>query len=468
MDGVVMLARRRVWAQQQFGAARLGDVRRTRRLVKLAAQMAANSSGSIPRQTGNAADMKAAYRLFAAENVTHAAILQPHLEQTRARSAAVPQVFLVQDTVELSFTNHVHCEGLGPIGSGGVLQGLHQQNVLAIDPLTQRPLGLMYQRHHRRQSRPTGYEHDRSAKRNVPLEQRESHWWVEAIRTIGSPPAGVRWVHVGDRGEDIFGVYQEAQRQATDWLIRAARDRRVQTPTGVTHLMSYARHLPSIATRRLTVRTPAGGQRSAVLEVAAGPVTLLPVRCEREYRGGAPIPCWVVRSWESQPPAEGAALEWILVTSLSCATPAAAIFVAEGYSLRWMIEEFHKCEKTGCQVEARCLTQADRLEPLIALLSVLAVWLLMLKHAARDEPEKPALECFDEMAVAVMARYLRRPAPTLTLAEFWRGIGRLGGHPGRKRDGPLGWLRAWRGWQSFQLILLGAELYRGREASNCG
>jgi hypothetical protein len=468
MEGVVTLARRRVWAQQQFGAAQLGDARRTRRLVKLATQMAANSSGSIPQQTGNTADMKAAYRLFAAENVTHAAILQPHLEQTRARASTLAQVFLVQDTAELSFTNHVHCEGLGPIGPSSALQGLHQQNVLAIDPQTQRPLGLMYQRHHRRQSRPAGHSHDRTATRKVPLEERESHWWVEAIRTIGSPPAGVRWIHVGDRGEDIFGVYQEAQRQGTDWLIRAARDRRVQTPTGETHLMSYARHLPSIATRRLNVRTPSGGTRPAVLQVAAGRATLLPVRYEREYRGGEPLPCWVVRSWESPPPAESAPLEWILLTSLSGETPAAAIFAAEGYSLRWLIEEFHKCEKTGCQVEARCLTHTDRLEPLIALLSVLAVWLLTLKYAARDEPERPACECFDATMVAVMARYLRRPAPTLTLADFWRGIGRLGGHLGRKRDGPLGWLRAWRGWQSFQLILLGAELYGDRDASNCG
>jgi len=468
MEGVVTLAQRDRWARQEFGAAELGDARRTRRLVRLAAQMAANSSGSIPQQAGNAADMKAAYRLFAAEEVTHAAIVQPHLEQTRARANDLTRVFLVQDTAELSFTNHLHCEGLGPIGPNGVLQGLHQQNVLAIDPVAQRPLGLMYQRHHRRQSRPPGHSNDRTATRKVPLVERESHWWIEAIRAIGSPPAGVGWVHVGDRGEDIFGVYDEARRQGTDWLIRAARDRRVETPTGEAHLMNYARQLPSIARRRLNVRTPGGGTRPALLRVAAGPATLPPVRFEREYRACTPISCWVVRSWEPQPPGDCEPLEWILLTSLPCATPSAAIFAAEGYALRWMIEEFHKCEKTGCQVEARRLTSTERLEPLIGLLSVLAVWLLTLKYAARDEPQRPARECFEHTLVAVMARYLRRPAAALTLGEFWRGIGRLGGHPGRKRDGPLGWLRAWRGWQSFQLMLLGAELYRDRDTSNCG
>src|SRR5574337_112703 len=84
MEGVEMLAQRRRWAEQQFGATDLGDARRTRRLVTLAAQMAGHSSGSIPQQTGCAADMKAAYRLFACAEVTHAAILAPHVRQTRA------------------------------------------------------------------------------------------------------------------------------------------------------------------------------------------------------------------------------------------------------------------------------------------------------------------------------------------------------------------------------------------------
>ena len=39
--------------------------------------------------------------------------------------------------------------------------------------------------------------------------------------------------------------------------------------------------------------------------------------------------------------------------------------------------------------------------------------------------------------------------------------GLLGGHMGRKSDGKLGWLRAWRGWQAFQLMLRGAELFCG-------
>lgn len=254
MEGTYVLAQREQWAWEQFASADLGDARRTRRLVKLAEQMAGNSSGTIPQQTSFVADMKAAYRLFAAEDVTHDAVCQPHWQQTRARAGNLPMAFLVQDTTELNFTSHLHCEGLGPIGSSSYLQGLHQQNVLAVDPQTRRPLGLMYQRHHRRQSRPPGHSNDRTATRKVPLKERESYWWIEAIKAIGSPPPGVRWVHMGDRGEDIFGVYDEAQRWGTDWLIRIGKDRRINTAGGPNSLFAHARQMPCTAQHTLEVR----------------------------------------------------------------------------------------------------------------------------------------------------------------------------------------------------------------------
>jgi hypothetical protein len=102
------------------------------------------------------------------------------------------------------------------------------------------------------------------------------------------------------------------------------------------------------------------------------------------------------------------------------------------------------------------------------LLSVLAVWLLQLKFVARDNPHTAASQLLEKPMVHVMARYLNCSADSLTVAQFWRGIGRLGGHPGRKGDGPVGWLRAWRGWQSFQLIMLGAELTSAQGPEQCG
>ncbi len=468
MDGIHALADREEWAASEFAGADLGDRRRTRRLIKLAGMMAANSSGSIPQQTGGGADMKAAYRLFAATGVTHAAICQPHFAQTRQAAGQIPMVFLVQDTMVLNFSSHTACVGLGPIGEGSGQMGLHQQNVLALDPVRRRPLGLMYQRHYRRTPRPKGWKARRHARRAIPLAERESHWWTAAIAAIGSPPPGIRWVHVGDRGEDLFVAYHQARQQHADWLIRVSQDRRVLTPAGPDRLFAYVRRLPVRTRRTVSIRRPSGAVEEVSLCLAAGSVTLQPARHEPRQQRFESIPCWVVRVWEASPAAEGEALEWILCTSLPCEGEAMLCFAAQGYALRWMIEEFHKCQKTGCQVELRRLEHTDRLEPLIGLLSVLAVWLLQLKFVARDHPQTPARDIFDESMVQVMARYLGCSSATMTVSEFWRGIGRLGGHPGRKGDGPVGWLRAWRGWQSFQLILLGAELTSTQGPEKCG
>src|SRR5439155_2656399 len=50
------------WARTQFAGAKLGDRRRTARLVTLATQVACNPSASLPDQTESWADLKAAYR----------------------------------------------------------------------------------------------------------------------------------------------------------------------------------------------------------------------------------------------------------------------------------------------------------------------------------------------------------------------------------------------------------------------
>ncbi len=469
MDDRLAVGPAEAWARSQFGTAEIGDQRRTRRLVKLAAQMASHSSGSIPQQTGCTGDMKAAYRLFAGPEVTHAAICRPHFEQTRQAAGRLPMVFLLQDTTILNFTSHQQCQGLGPIGCDERMRGLHQQNVLAADPASARPLGLLYQRHHRRRARSGGSHGQRPGRGAVPLEERESYWWIEAIRTIGRPPEGVRWVHVGDRGEDIFGVYDQCRQLGADWLIRICQNRKVETPQGVEPLFDYARRLPCVMRQTMKVRRRVGGTpQEAIFCVAGGPLTLLPTPGEPGYRGCEPVPCWVVRVWEASPADGVEPLEWLLCTSLPCQEKAMLGFVARGYGLRWMVEELHKCEKTGCQVEMRRLQHTDRLEPLIGLLSVLAVRLLQLKYVARDHPQTPAIKLFDPTTVDAMARYLACPASTLTVRQFWRGLGRLGGHPGRKGDGPLGWLRAWRGWQSFQLILLGADLYRTPDGEKSG
>jgi hypothetical protein len=89
------------WAESQFGECDFGDVRRTRRAVRFAAQIANNSSGSTPSQTVAWNECKAAYRLINCEEVTFNAISRPHWRQTRART--VGHWLLLGDTTQCDF-----------------------------------------------------------------------------------------------------------------------------------------------------------------------------------------------------------------------------------------------------------------------------------------------------------------------------------------------------------------------------
>jgi hypothetical protein len=51
------------WAQATFAEARLGDQRRTKRVVRMATLMATQSDVSLPRMMKSEAELKAAYRL---------------------------------------------------------------------------------------------------------------------------------------------------------------------------------------------------------------------------------------------------------------------------------------------------------------------------------------------------------------------------------------------------------------------
>jgi len=133
------------------------------------------------------------------------------------------------------------------------------------------------------------------------------------------------------------------------------------------------------------------------------------------------------------------------------------------YGVRWVIEEYHKAKKTGCDIEQMQFSYADRLQPAIALLSVVAVWLLQLRDASRD-PERqgePATKWVPTIYVEVLSQWRHGEIrPNWTLHEFFMALARMGGHQNRKNDHPPGWLVLWRGWTYLQAMTAGATASR--------
>ena len=109
------------FGERNFRGAKLGDKRRTDRLVQLADRLAKHPGGTLPQKLAAPCDLKAMYRLMNCKRVTHAAVLQPHVEHTReAMRQAGGVVLVIHDTTDLDFTTKLSLEGVGPIGNGWV------------------------------------------------------------------------------------------------------------------------------------------------------------------------------------------------------------------------------------------------------------------------------------------------------------------------------------------------------------
>src|SRR6266481_2572396 len=406
------------WTEQTFGGVRLHDLRRTKRAVQAASKLAENPLGSLPAQMQTWKETKALYRLLDEPDVTCAALMQPHLQQTREEALTSPVVLMVQDTTDIDLSHRRKISGVGQIGNERG-RGFFLQTVLAVGPQTREVLGCMAQEPFVRVPAPQGEQRHQRLKR----EARETDVWIRQIHTIGTPAAGSVWVHVGDRGADMFPFFQACQATQTHFLVRAAQNRRVQgNEDELMYSLTRTRAFPSQASRPFEVPARHGHQaRSTQLQLAFGQMTLLPPRNEPRASKD-PVTVWVIRVWEEQAPDGEEPLEWILLTSVPTTTLEQAWERVDWYGHRWVVEDDHQCLKSGCRIEQRQLQTVDGLMRLLGLLSPLAVRLLQVRACAREDPERPASEVIEPLMLAVVAQRSGGSPATMTVGNFWTEV----------------------------------------------
>lgn len=469
MIAPAMLLEPRQWAEATFGTAQLGDPRRVRRAVAIAEAMAREPGASLPTQLHDPAALEATYR-FVHSQVSYEALLQPHLQHTRQEMGQEERVLLIQDTTEVDYQHHPKTSGLGPIGNGSH-HGFLLQSVLAVVPESRQVLGLAHQEPFLRQPVPKGETKWQRA-------QRESQVWERSVRAVGHPPAGTQWIHVGDRASDMFPFLRACLDEGCDFVVRASADRCVdllveQADTPVAprshHKASAAhpaaRHLFEVAAdwqvqdeRDLELdASKTSPARTAHVAISFGTLRLLPPQSQ-EKTDLRPLVVSVVRVWEPAPPEGIEPLAWLLLTSVLTQSVEHAWERVEWYRARWLVEDLHQGLKTGCQLEQRHIQDYEGLRILLGVLAPLAVRLLQLRAAARQEPELPASQILPADVVEVVAYLDQRDAQTMTSQQCWYTIARYGGYLGRKHDGPPGWKTLWRGWLHVQAVLEGVHL----------
>ena len=445
------------WAITEFGAADLGDKRRTDRLVALATVLAQRPSASLPAACDDPAMLKGAYRLLENPAIEPTALLASHVQATLERAQAVPLVLAVQDTTELDYTGHPATTGLGALGSG-YGRGILVHSTLAITP-DRLPLGLLAQQDWTRDPAETGKKHRRKQR---PIAQKESQKWLTSLGAVNGwaeECPQTQFVSVGDAEADIYDLFCAPRAANVALLVRAAYDRLV-APEATEDRLLRGQLAAQPVDWTTTVAVPRkGGQpaRTATVAVRWRAFTLQPPT-NRAKEHLPPVTLWALWVREEAPPAGVEALDWLLWTSVPTADQAAAAERLTWYTCRWGVEVWHHVLKSGCALESRQLESVEALRRGLALYSVIAWRILYATVLARTAPELPctvllAVEEWQALYCAIH-KTPTPPASPPTLHQAVRWLAQLGGFLGRTSDGEPGAQVLWRGFQRLPDLTL--------------
>lgn len=482
----------KTFGQANFAHAELGDKRRTKKLVILADLMARRPGGTLPQKLNEPKDLKAFYRLMDCEDVTHQAIMDAHRTATMQQiDTCEGSVLVLHDATELDFTKHFCvAESMGQIGNGN-RSGYIVQNSLAVEAETGRVLGLTNQILHHRVDVADGETLAEKRQR----ESRESLLWLKGT---AEQRGDRKLIDVCDQGADTFEFFEHEVNSGRRFVIRCAYDRGIvighddPEQSEASHLRTYAATLPIAGTWTLEVTSRAADKnpakkgkkkkgkkaaaekkarvaRAANMAVSFAPVQIKPPGKKHGVYANTPLKVWVVRVWEIDPPEGQERLEWFLITNEVVETFASSYRVVGWYENRWIVEEYHKGKKTGCQIESPQFTTEERLQPAIALISIVTLTLLEMRDASRrsDAKTRPAVEIISAEYIAVLSAWRHKEIRTdWTIHDFYYALARLGGHQNRKSDHPPGWQTIWRGWNDLQAMVTGVEAMK--ETKKCG
>lgn len=439
----------RLWAEHEFGTARLGNQLRTRRVVAMATCAVGSTLGTVSGVfQADAAGREGAYRLLEGQGDRHDAVGRAAARACFKRAAGCSHVIAPIDGTSLTAIAKKSGQ-FGPIGNSRTpSRGINIMHAVGLTPAGT-PLGVANQSYWTRPEKKRNKA--RSARRNMPIEDKETLQWLHVMeRTLeAADEAGFQgkvWFQA-DRAADFTELLAWASTSPCWVTIRSSSDRNVvgsQEPLLWADLSSAStRHRYSINVPRSVNRQA----RKASLEIKFKEVLLAMPR--QLGWSGVCVPIYAVLVRETSLVRRGEdPIEWLLLTTRPVRTVRDAREVVKAYGFRWRIEECHKTWKSVNHVEDNQLKTAGALALWARILFSVSVRAERLKRLAREAPELPANSEFTDDELKAISLKLKKTTSEMkkaTLAQVVEWVARIGGYIGKSSGGPPGSITIGRG-----------------------
>lgn len=446
---------------KDFAGLALGDARRNEGFVTIIENITRQPGSSIPKQNEGWYETKATYGFFKNKAVTLQALQEVLSAYGGAQVGEGGDVLIVHDTSNISFSD-LQAEGLGYLDSKdgrGIM--CHSSLAVSTEGL---PLSLVHQYNWIREL--ANLREQGKGTRSQVFEEKESYRWYRGITQVNKRlGSGVRTIHIADREADVYELFFCAHEPNTELLIRAHYNRKLN---GGSQLWDRVGTSPVRGEVVLQIPDEKGRKAAAL----AALVRYEEVEILRPRRSGASYESVVLTAItvsEKQPTAGTEPLPWQLLTTLEVNSPGDVLKYVRWYTYRWLIERFHYVLKSGTRIEELQLKKAVSLQKAVVLYSLAAFRIMQLVYESRVHPAASCEVVLTKAEWVVLWLLTSPGAPLPTepplLAQAVKRMARLGGHLGRKNDGPPGVKTTWLGYQRLQDA---AIVYEQLNARNLG
>lgn len=431
---------------EDFSGIDFGDIRREKRFITLINNISSQPGSSIPKQNGNWYDVKATYEFFKNDDVSLEALSKAIASYGSKQVEGEHQLLVIHDISTISF-NNLEAEGLGYVAHKDG-RGILCYSSMAVSP-NGLPLSLLHQC---TWTRPLEELGKASKRRTRNFEDKETYRWYSGMKEVNSLLGDqIHKIHIADREADIYELFFSAYEPNTDLLIRAKHNRKTTEGSAVWDLVSSQQ---PVATVTLEIPLPSGKKKQTVkAQVRYQPVKILRPASSKDQYESVALTAIEIKEVPGKGRKKEDIIHWKLLTTLDIKSVSEALKCVKWYTYRWLIERFHYVLKSGTKIEELQLKQAESLQKAITVYSMAAFRIMLLVYKARHYPQvscETVLTTTQWKALCILIHKKKEiplQPPTLYQAVMW--IGKLGGHLGRKSDGPPGLKTVWIGYQQL-------------------
>lgn len=416
----------------------------------------------------------ATYRFLSNTNMSNPLFVESLQKQCKKNCKGL-HVIVLQDTTEYNYQHHYRRhqkDSLGVVGNNFDV-GYFAHPAVCFDAATRIPQGISYCQIW---SRERERENKCQRRKTLPIEEKESYRWIEAIdQTKALLSDSDHLTFISDRESDIYQLLSRTPDERTDLIIRSRDDRNLYDRPG--SMYDLLDELPVEGSYRIKLKGDYRRKRrnrEALLNIKwAGvqikrPESLAKSVIDKRF---VTVTVIEVREDPSTCPDKSSLVHWILLTTKKVDDLKQVCQIIDWYCFRWMIEQFNRITKQqGIDLESSQLETAQGLQRLGLMGFSAALKVLQLTLARNGEHDEPLYKYFDQNdteVLNVLDKELKgttskqsNPFNKHTLAWAAWIIARLGGYSGYKSQSPPGTITMKGGLDKFNMIKEGFRLGR--------